>query len=331
MKLNNLQVLRGISAILVCCFHFKNDFNIGNHTFGNLLFSKGSIGVPIFFVISGFIMVYTTKKINFKSPTIQICKDFLLKRIIRIIPLYFLLTIAWILLGGTISYYFSGEGWVRLYKSFLFIPTKSFPVLYLGWSLNYEVFFYLIFAISFFFKQYRYYFVLLFFIILLFFNSTLGTHSDWFKMITSPINLYFLFGILLGIFIEKIKAPSIVVYAFICFSLISFALFMMDVFFQNGYLAYVIVFILVFSFLLADFNLKIIPPKFLIFLGDISYSIYLTHPFTEIFFRHFKVEGLLNYIYFPFKILIIIIVATLTYYLIEKKITQKLSKIFIKS
>lgn len=330
MKLNNLQVLRGISAILVCCFHFKNDFNISDHHLGDILFSKGSIGVPIFFVISGFIMVYTTRRINLTQSIPLICKDFLLKRVIRIIPLYYVLTMAWILLGGSIAYYFSGEGWVRLYKSFLFMPSNTFPVLYLGWSLNYEMFFYAVFAISFFFKQFRYYFVILFFLVLLQFNNTLGHQSDWLKMITSPINIYFLLGILLGIIIDKIKVSTIITYLIVIFSLIIFVLFMLSVF-ETNIFTYPIVFLLVFSFLLADFNSKIRPPRFLIFLGDISYSIYLTHPFTEIFFRHFKVEGYINYLYFPIKIATIILVATLSYYLIEKKITQKLAKTFIKS
>ena len=67
MRLNNLQILRGISALLVCCFHFREEINFEYLKLGDILFSRGSIGVPIFFVISGFIMTFTTKKINFQA------------------------------------------------------------------------------------------------------------------------------------------------------------------------------------------------------------------------------------------------------------------------
>ncbi|AYN00514.1 acyltransferase family protein [Chryseobacterium sp. 3008163] len=69
MKLHNLQILRGISALFVCCFHIREGLIFGDVKFGEILFGRGSIGVPIFFVISGFIMVFTTKKIKFDENT----------------------------------------------------------------------------------------------------------------------------------------------------------------------------------------------------------------------------------------------------------------------
>ena len=165
MKLKNIQFLRGISALLVCCFHFKNNLNSNDFNWGDLLFNKGSIGVPIFFVISGFIMVYTSKNINLNHSKIHLIVDFLIKRVIRIVPLYYLLTFAWIFLGGSLLAYFQGDLVNRLWRSLLFLPQKEFPILYLGWSLNYEMFFYFIFALSFFFTTKRYYFIILFMII----------------------------------------------------------------------------------------------------------------------------------------------------------------------
>ena len=62
-KLQNLQVLRGIAALLVCCFHARIILN-GETNYGDVFFGRGGIGVPIFFIISGFIMVYTTKTLG---------------------------------------------------------------------------------------------------------------------------------------------------------------------------------------------------------------------------------------------------------------------------
>ncbi|WP_292011161.1 acyltransferase, partial [Chryseobacterium sp.] len=136
MKLNNLQILRGISALLVCCFHFSSYINFENFHLGDILFKKGSIGVQIFFVISGFIMVYTTQKKDYSKDIAKQISIFYKKRIIRIVPLYYLLTLAWMILGGNFLLYFQGENISRFLHSVFFIPQKeTFPVLFLGWSL----------------------------------------------------------------------------------------------------------------------------------------------------------------------------------------------------
>ena len=71
-KIENIQVLRFIAAFSVMMVHLP-------------VFEFGAWGVDIFFVISGFIMMYITEYNN---------KNFLIKRIIRIVPLYWLLTLA---------------------------------------------------------------------------------------------------------------------------------------------------------------------------------------------------------------------------------------------
>ncbi|MBX9858945.1 MAG: acyltransferase [Sphingomonas sp.] len=140
----SVQYLRAVAALLVVVNHAQL------HAVNELQFffvRLGSFGVLLFFVISGFIMVTMTSEGRFDGGA------FLRRRIERVVPLYWLATafvamlavIAPDLLKNTS---FSIEG---LVKSLLFIPYQRgngeiVPLLKLGWTLNYEMFFYLLFA-----------------------------------------------------------------------------------------------------------------------------------------------------------------------------------------
>ncbi len=132
-KINNIQALRAFAAIAVVSFH-TGYFPPTGH-------AVGSFGVDVFFVISGFIMA----RICDTNPSF-----FLRRRVIRIVPPYWLLT----LLLFAFSYKFprllsaTHPNLVELLKSLFFIPFVKDdglirPLLFVGWSLNYEMFFYL--------------------------------------------------------------------------------------------------------------------------------------------------------------------------------------------
>lgn len=328
MKLNNLQILRGISALLVCLFHFRESLNYSNVPLGEILFGKGSIGVPIFFVISGFIMTFTTKKLNFSGDNYikDVIFSFYKKRIIRIAPLYYLLTLAWMLLGGSFFAYFSGDLWGRLWHSILFLPQKdSFPVLYLGWSLNYEMFFYLIFGLSLFFRQKRYYFIILFFLCTYIVGILIPSENVYLALVCSHLNLYFVSGMLLAHLMERTKFSSPAALYLSISAVVFFCIYLLGIVeIDNKFLLLLLVTFLVFAFLLMDFTLQWKGNKFLVFLGDISYSLYLSHPFVEVFFRRFEVPDYLSIPYLFLKLIFVIGVAAFFYYFIEKKVTTYL-------
>ena len=126
----NLQVLRGVAALGVVFYHMSFLLPGEWHT--------EFFGVSTFFVISGFIMCYITR---------DDADGFLKKRLQRIVPIYWIVTIAHLLLSAKIP-----VGLVRgtvpmdILWSFLFLPTSGFPVLSVGWTLNSEVYFYFVFA-----------------------------------------------------------------------------------------------------------------------------------------------------------------------------------------
>ncbi|OYU77534.1 MAG: acyltransferase [Alphaproteobacteria bacterium PA3] len=135
----SIQYLRAAAAIAVVVFHQFQGWAHG-------IFDLGKYGVDLFFVISGFIMVAMTETRE-TSPS-----DFLKDRIVRIVPLYWLATlVAFILLIFGAKMVGGSSSIDVLVKSFFFIPAVNldgglWPILYLGWTLNYEMFFYVIFA-----------------------------------------------------------------------------------------------------------------------------------------------------------------------------------------
>lgn len=326
MKLNNIQILRGISALLVCCFHFRDTINFPGSAIGDILFKKGSIGVPVFFIISGFIMAFTTQKINFSTNSFQQITLFYKRRVIRIVPLYYLLTLAAMIPGGSFLLYFYGDGLYELTHSLLFLPTrKGFPVLFLGWSLNFEMFFYLTFGLSLFFKEKRYYFIVGFFILTTILGYSIHFDSPYLKMVTNSLNLYFVVGIIFALLLNKHTVSKKWAAIVSVIGITSFILVLLSIIpIGNDWVKLAIISTFVFSFLTFDYVFHFEGNKFLIFLGDISYSLYLSHPFVEIVLKRFKIEGYLNIPFFLLKIVLVIIVASLLYYFVEKRVTHYL-------
>lgn len=341
-KLQNLQILRGISAILVYCFHARSFLN-GKIQFGEILFIKGNIGVPIFFIISGFIMVYTTKELS--ENTFKNVKDFFIKRIIRVVPLYYFCTILFLLITNLEN--FIDDGFVRVLKVFLFIPIGKMPPLYVGWTLNFEMFFYLLFGISLIFKNKRYFFLYFIFLFLIFIipliidkhillNSNNGQHvKTYLDLITNPLLLQFLLGVFLGNTVKKLQFDTIKLQFLVKFSILVFILYYFNFynFFQSDL---IICGLLVFSMILLDQSkIKFSRPKILIYLGNISYSIYLVHPIMiVVLLQLFTKIGLTELIDSKYIFLLILaftlLGSAILYEFIEKRFTKYLKEKFIK-
>jgi peptidoglycan/LPS O-acetylase OafA/YrhL len=141
----SIQGLRGIAALLVVVHHYNGTYEtihrlVGGDTpwltsYGHLRIF-GAVGVPIFFVISGFVIGMQRFEPGFAG-----VYDFMAKRVARIVPLYWTMTLIFACVAAWTP--------AQLVRSLLFIegPTDGgFPVLGPGWSLEYEMFFYVCFA-----------------------------------------------------------------------------------------------------------------------------------------------------------------------------------------
>jgi exopolysaccharide production protein ExoZ len=145
-KLYSVQYLRGLAALLVVVAH-ASAHPLAEPTY--LQARLGEFGVYLFFVISGFIMVAISGSGQFSA------LEFLKRRAIRIVPLYWIFTTLAALLALLLPALFKSTVFTvpHYLQSMLFIPHEApgrggtSPLLSLGWTLNYEVFFYLAFAV----------------------------------------------------------------------------------------------------------------------------------------------------------------------------------------
>ena len=151
----SVQYLRGLAAMMVVYHHSIRKVLEMNPESIIPYSGFGNAGVDIFFVISGFIMWVTTvtKK---QTPVF-----FWYRRIIRIVPLYWFFILVIIVPKLFVPELFQSIQLApdHIVKSLLFIPhyhpgvsDQIWPILIPGWTLNYEMFFYLLFGASLFFS-----------------------------------------------------------------------------------------------------------------------------------------------------------------------------------
>jgi len=260
-------------------------FNFSStNTIGDFFSQHGAFGVDVFFVISGFIMAFIVS--NNESTTF---KEFALNRIIRIIPNYWFWTVVFLFLGLFIpnipSTYATFES---LLMSFLFISHDNpspllgfYPTLTVGWTLNLEMFFYLLMAIVLLFQTTitkKLLLVLGIIFILPIVYKFFGI--EFYKSVFGNIKLFeFGFGIIIFYMYSNYKnfffsnKMAIIVLLILTIILFIPKNVMINTLVLSGGIIY-------FALVMENFirNIKGVFIDKLIFLGDISYSTYLAHP-----------------------------------------------------
>jgi exopolysaccharide production protein ExoZ len=142
-----IQYLRAVAAMSIVWLHAVYGLPSAVERLGAPYF--GASGVDLFFVISGFIMVVSAMWSDV-GPGRFFCL-----RLIRIVPLYWLATFAMIGLAAWGHTPRSSYGAAEVATSLLFVPyappvpagSAALPIVENGWTLNYEMFFYALFAL----------------------------------------------------------------------------------------------------------------------------------------------------------------------------------------
>ncbi len=152
-KLDSIQVLRAVAALLVIFCHGAGEI-LANHAsvspgVWQFINAKGLFGVDLFFVVSGFVMMHI---IADKPTGATAAMRFVSERVLRIVPLYWTTTLLSVFVGLVLPALKHKNAYSVVYvlRSLFFIPSTNpstgapEPVLGLGWTLNYEMFFYVL-------------------------------------------------------------------------------------------------------------------------------------------------------------------------------------------
>lgn len=338
-----LQYLRGIAALMVVYFHSVIQLkNLGINM--PLLPLAGEAGVDIFFVLSGFLMWITTSK-KAVSPL-----SFILNRLMRIVPLYWMLTIGAglvVLLSPSllkhtvfeISHFIASLAFFpALNPAYLNSDDKAViitPLLVPGWTLNYEIFFYIIFAATLFFPQrLRLLLVVLVFCAVALAGQMFSNVSPAVQFYSNPIISEFVMGIGVAILVQRLWllnvrwATVVTLVATVLMMIVSYKGLMVNRAIAFGIPAALIVY----GLCCLELNIRAINSNCLRMIGDASYSLYLTHVFTLvlcrlIFQRIYETHSLITELIFIILCLCLsLAVGVLTYHLYEKPVSVWLKK-----
>jgi len=294
----SIHYLRGLASLFVVMYHYKSTLNniYNQKDLGDILFNGAFFGVDLFFMISGFVIVLSTRK---DSNLVS----FFAKRAFKIYPVYISLLLTWVILhiNNTPSI-------DEIFRSLFFVhldyaksaPWFGYSVINTAWTLTYEILFYMLFSLGLVISH-KYRTLMSSLIIISFFvginyyynsdisfnvYSSVGNEntSGIIKLLSSPFMLEFVYGMIVcEIYIlsqsknnksNKSNLKSI----FISAGLIIFALCFFKGNIMHGPLSIGIPCLLLISaFVAYEKSCKLKEIKPLMILGNISYPLYLIH------------------------------------------------------
>lgn len=277
-SLVSIQALRGIAALLVFWGHAI--LTLDPKAAADVPTLYGPFGVDLFFVISGFVMVYSSEGLfGQRDAPIR----FFARRLARIVPLYWAATS---LLVWFVVPYASTKAVLGSLFFAPHIPAEA-PLLFVGWTLIFEMFFYAVFTIALLAKR-RFTVVAgasVFLISFVLLGPAPGAAGFWsppasssIAYLADPIVIEFVFGMMIALVYRAGGRLSIgATISFIAVGFIWFAATVPSL--PRPYSAGIAAALIVAGMSLSSMS----SPKgsrfirALLFLGDMSYALYLTH------------------------------------------------------
>lgn len=347
-KIQNIQALRGMAALSIVIFHLipiEEKYG-GVKTILPFFVQVGRLGTDLFFVISGFILVVIARG---KHKSLAEAGKFLFRRVTRIYPTYLFYTLL------VLVVFFIQPTWVNssqgnqfdLWASLFLLPSDTLPLVMVAWALVHFMYFYILFSliILFFSEKNLGIIVLIWGLGVIFLNMTMKTHSPTLDVITHPVTIEFISGCLLAVFYYKtnliIKNNSLLILGVFAVALAVY-----------GYLSYyqatgmikpigwwrpllqgLPATMIVFSLVYAERNGYSLHNSLLAKVGNVSYSIYLSHVLTLSavgrvwsLFSTDKVWD--NFVMLPILIIAVVIVGFLSYRFVEEPLIKLTRKFF---
>ncbi len=346
--IKSIHYLRGIAALFVVLFHMQGYLN--NEEYGNLgykLFGFGNIGVDLFFIISGYIICLSAKGYNIN--TIHI---YAIKRIFRIYPVLIFSALLWyIFLPGNKDFSFLLRSIIPAQANYADAPPYfGFNLIYPAWTLTYEVTFYILYALCFSLScKHKNKIALAITIILPIALQLITSHSitmngeqkivlapDIYSnglliLLSSPMFIDFSYGIMIYCFFNNeflssflnFRRTSLFISLLLLFT--SIALIVSQSIHNHGPFGFGIVSaLIVFSLLAIEKNHGMMNIYGLNLLGNISYSLYMTH---VLIYHGLDGAGILIYIKGVDKLIIMIALALVFSYMTYRSVERPLIRL----
>ncbi len=334
-----IQYLRGIAAMAVVLAHITSHQRplVGEQSVV-LPDVSGFWGVDIFFVISGFIIVYITRDI---APGFAASRNFFCKRLIRIVPAYWFFTLLiffiekWNIFGNAEA---SKVNVMMLLKSMFFMK-PGFPLLFVGWTLTLEMFFYSIFALLMIFVKDsgRVVAVCILFVALALLPYLVDSEDRYFRFYTQTVLLEFVAGMIIAYRFRRNPSAKYSQFSLLVFlvgvglMVASNVVFDMETLNRHRALLWgVPAALIVYGALrFQDFW----GSRLASMLGSISYSLYLCHIMCAYISAKIALDWVLpgvsqGWVYLSLAMVSSLIVSVISYWFFEKYLDQKLRHMF---
>ncbi len=341
-NLHLIQVLRGVASLLVVLRHVTaNSILVFKQDFFFNFFSFGGSGVDIFFVLSGFIITYTSIA---GISQVSNLLPFIRKRIVRIFPTYWITITLFLAIQAALPSFYKTHfnfHFSNLLSTYLLFP-GHFMVNGVSWTLTYELFFYFLFSFAFIIpnKKLAFYLGIIYSILIILVplsGYTAYNKNVWISLLYFPMNVEFFMGVSIALFISKISARlsvPLIIIGSLLFLAAGIASnngyqFLPNVF--NRVLFFGIpAFLIITGIVKLELSKKIAVHNILLTLGGASYSLYLIHlPLVAAFVRIIAKFNVHNNIVIHILLLIMVVaiccVSILFYKAIEQPVINRLN------
>jgi peptidoglycan/LPS O-acetylase OafA/YrhL len=348
LRLNSLQALRAIAAILVVIFHGAGIWREGVGAVGFAgPWDRGWAGVDLFFVISGFVMVWVAGD---RAAGIRTAARFLWDRATRVYPLW------WVFCALMAVYFFFTYGqpaspalvtpdtaWGMFARSMLLWPQGQMPVLSVGWTLIFEMAFYAVFALLLLVPaKWRCVGLLIWATVLLYrWNFTAadsGLPNSWLMTLLDPLCFEFLIGAAVAYCLKTFRLPAALALSLCAIGVVSFMAVMIwlsgfegEAMSRNRVLAFGLPSgLIVLGVVGWEITSGRRTPGWLRRIGDASYTLYLAHFLMLLVLRRlFEAVGLFTDVsalsmagFMGLGLVISVVAALILYRLIERPLLR---------
>ncbi len=326
----SLHGLRGFAALMVYIAHSCNGFRehicngCGADPYLLHIYYLGTYGVEVFFFLSGYVIVSA----SLKSST----SNFIKHRFWRIFPLFFFITFLYFVLNHFIQKAPEKDDFgfflLNIFFVNLFLNTPGYSPN--TWSITYEVWFYILTFLFLHPIVIKKHYLLTFIAII----------ASIFFVLNYPISIYYLLGALTNYFmrnyksrLEQLNLRTINIIQFICLTFVVLLASKGEYHYHWEHMNRFDIYLLMISFwgfmitLFYNGSLlsKLLSGRVLLFIGTVSYSLYLTHPYSYLVARMTTQElmqsgfslTLLPFIYIPLNIILTIIFVGIIFKFVE--------------